>query len=139
MNASLAVDVHQLHKKYSLGWFGFKSFHALKGIDLQVPQGEVFGLLGPNGAGKTTLIKILLGIVRGNSGQARVIGLPAGSLSARRHIGYLPENLSFPAHHTAISALKLFGRLSSLPESVIKGATGSCRIVRPRGRVGEAL
>lgn len=119
MNLGLAVDVQQLHKKYSLGLFGGRSFHALKGIDLQVRHGEVFGLLGPNGAGKTTLIKILLGIVRGNSGQAQVMGLPAGSKAARRLIGYLPENLNFPSHHTAISALKLFGRLSSVSESLI--------------------
>lgn len=120
MNAATpAVDVQQLHKKYSLGWFGRKNFHALKGVDLQVRPGEVFGLLGPNGAGKTTLIKILLGIVRGNSGQAQVMGLPAGSKAARRLIGYLPENLNFPAHHTALSALRLFGRLSSVSEPLI--------------------
>ncbi len=118
-SANWVVDVHKLHKKYSLGWFGTKTFHALKGIDLCVKPGEVFGLLGPNGAGKTTLIKILLGIVRGSGGTAQVMGLPAGSRAARKLIGYLPENLSFPSHHTAISALQLFGRLSSVPESLI--------------------
>ncbi len=119
-SANWVVDVHKLHKKYSLGWFGTKTFHALKGIDLCVKPGEVFGLLGPNGAGKTTLIKILLGIVRSTGGTAQVMGLPAGSRAARKLIGYLPENLSFPSHHTAISALQLFGRLSSVPESLIE-------------------
>jgi ABC-2 type transport system ATP-binding protein len=138
--ASLAVDVHQLHKKYSLGLFGGKSFHALKGIDLQVRRGEVFGLLGPNGAGKTTLIKILLGIVRGNSGQAQVMDLPAGSKSARRLIGYLPENLNFPSHHTAISALKLFGRLSSVPEPLIVSRSQELlRLVGLEGREKELV
>lgn len=115
-----AVEVRGLHKKYALGLFGQRRFHALRGIDLEVRQGEVFGLLGPNGAGKTTLIKVLLGIVRGSSGHASVMGQPAGSKAARRLIGYLPENMQFPSHHTAVTALQLYGRLSSVPESAIR-------------------
>lgn len=118
-SAEWVVDVQQLQKKYGLGLFGGKQFHALKGVNLQVQRGEVFGLLGPNGAGKTTLIKILLGIVRGSAGTAQVMGYPAGSREARKLIGYLPENLSFPSHHTAVSALQFFGRLSSVPEQII--------------------
>lgn len=138
--ASSVVDVDRLHKKYSLGLFGTRTFHALKGIQLQVRAGEVFGLLGPNGAGKTTLIKILLGIVRGTSGQAQVMGLPAGSKAARKMIGYLPENLSFPSHHTAISALQLFGRLSSLPEKLIASrSTELLELVGLAGRERELV
>lgn len=134
------VDVQQLHKQYSLGWLGRRTFHALRGIDLQVRTGEVFGLLGPNGAGKTTLIKILLGIVRSSSGWASVMGQPAGSRSARRLIGYLPENLSFPAHHTAVSALQLFGRLSSLPESLIASRSKELlELVGLKGREKELV
>ncbi len=118
-SADWVVDVQQLQKKYGAGLLGGKQFHALKGVDLQVRRGEVFGLLGPNGAGKTTLIKILLGIVRGTGGTAEVMGFSAGSREARKLIGYLPENLSFPSHHTAVSALQFFGRLSSVPESTI--------------------
>jgi ABC-2 type transport system ATP-binding protein len=137
---SPAINVQQLQKKYSLGWFGKKSFHALKGIDLQVRPGEVFGLLGPNGAGKTTLIKILLGIVRSSSGSAQVLGLTAGCRQARRQIGYLPENLSFPAHHTSNSAMKLFGRLSSIPEGVITSRSKELlRMVGLEGREGELV
>lgn len=77
-------------------------------------------MLGPNGAGKTTLVKILLGIVRISSGQAFVLGQPAGSRSARRRIGYLPENMAFPAHQTAMGAMQLAGRLHSLPEDTIR-------------------
>lgn len=117
---SPAIDVRDLEKEYRDGWFNRKRFKALKGIDLTVQRGEVFGLLGPNGAGKTTLIKILLGIVRGTGGEARLLGETAGSKTARRRIGYLPENLNFPAHHTAITALQLYGRLSYVPDSVIK-------------------
>ncbi len=120
MTNAPAIEVRQLRKNYREGWVIRKDFHALKGIDLSVRQGEVFGLLGPNGAGKTTLIKILLGIVRKSGGDAYVLGDPAGSRQARNRIGYLPENLNFPAHHTAWRALEFYGRLSSVPESVIR-------------------
>lgn len=115
-----AIDVRQVRKVYRDGWRNHRSFEALRGVDLTVRRGEVFGLLGPNGAGKTTLIKILLGIVRCTSGQATLLGKPAGSRSARQRIGYLPENLSFPAHHTAHRALQLYGRLSRVPEALIR-------------------
>ncbi|MFN3190325.1 MAG: ABC transporter ATP-binding protein [Aureliella sp.] len=117
---SAAIDVRDLEKEYRDGLLFKKRFKALKGIDLNVKRGEVFGLLGPNGAGKTTLIKILLGIVRGTGGSAQLLGEAAGSKNARRKIGYLPENLNFPAHHTATRALYLYGRLSHVPDSEIR-------------------
>jgi ABC-2 type transport system ATP-binding protein len=120
MTDAFAIDVRQLRKQYRDGWLARKNFNALKGVDLTVRRGEVFGLLGPNGAGKTTLIKILLGIVRRTGGDAYVLGNPAGTRDARRRIGYLPENLNFPAHHTAQRAMEFYGRLSSVPESVIQ-------------------
>ncbi|GAB5403706.1 MAG: ABC transporter ATP-binding protein [Aureliella sp.] len=119
MTELAAIDVRGLEKKYQGGIFR-KGFDALKGVDFSVNQGEVFGLLGPNGAGKTTLIKVLLGIVRSTGGNASVLGSPAGSKQARQRIGYLPENLSFPAHHTATRALQLYGRLSRVEESAIR-------------------
>lgn len=124
MTDSLAIDVRQVRKAYRDGWIAKKVFEALRGVDLAVQRGEVFGLLGPNGAGKTTLIKILLGIVRCSGGEAFLLGSPAGSRIARQRIGYLPENLSFPAHHTAIRALQLYGRLSHVPEDVIRKRSG---------------
>lgn len=119
MTELAAIDVSGLEKKYRGGIFR-KGFEALKGVDFSVNQGEVFGLLGPNGAGKTTLIKVLLGIVRSTGGSARVLGNQAGSKSARERIGYLPENMSFPSHHTATRALQLYGRLSRVDEASIR-------------------
>ncbi len=140
MHESPAIDVHDLEKEYRDGIFVRKRFRALQGIDLSVKRGEVFGLLGPNGAGKTTLIKILLGIVRSTAGSASLLGDPAGSKTARRRIGYLPENLNFPSHHTAITALQLYGRLSYVPEAVIRSRSSELlELVGLAGRERELV
>ena len=140
MTDSAAIEVHGLEKEYREGLLVRKKFRALKGIDLRVNRGEVFGLLGPNGAGKTTLIKILLGIVHGTGGSASLLGQPAGSRNARKKIGYLPENLNFPSHHTAISALQLYGRLSFVPEQKIKSRSGELlELVGLAGRERELV
>ena len=139
-DASAAIDVRNLVKAYTEGLIARKTFKALKGISLQVHRGEVFGLLGPNGAGKTTLIKTLLGIVRKSSGEAYLLGNAAGSREARRKIGYLPENLSFPAHHTAMRALQFYGRLSQVPEQRIRERSAELlELVGLKGRERELV
>jgi ABC-2 type transport system ATP-binding protein len=89
---------------------------ALRGLDLEVPRGQVFGLLGPNGAGKTTLVKLLLGIAFPSAGRAVVLGRPPGHVAAKARIGYLPENHRYPAHLTGEQVLHHFGRLSGIRE-----------------------
>jgi ABC-2 type transport system ATP-binding protein len=97
-------------------------------------------LLGPNGAGKTTLIKILLGILHANRGSATVLDLSAGSKAARRKIGYLPENLIFPRHHTGRSALYFYGRLSGLGDAEIRSKeTELFQLVDLTGRQNEPV
>jgi len=110
-----AIEVHSLRKVYNSGLLRQRSIEALKGISLKVRQGEVFGLLGPNGAGKTTFIKILLGIISRTGGKASVLGHPAGSIAARRSVGYLPENMIMPRHLTGYTAMEYYGNLSNLP------------------------
>ena len=124
MTDGYAIEVENLCKTYRDGLILRRSFHALNGISLQVGYGEIFGLLGPNGAGKTTLVKLLLGIVRGTRGQARMLGLPAGDRAGRQRVGYLPENLRIPRHHTALSALELYGQMSGLSRSEIRQRSG---------------
>ena len=106
------IELRQLEKTYGAR-FGRK-VHALRGVSLEVREGEIFGLLGPNGAGKTTLVKILLGIVRRYRGSAMLLGYRAGDRRGRRRVGYLPENLTIPGHHNALSAMMLYGQLSGL-------------------------
>jgi ABC-2 type transport system ATP-binding protein len=121
---SPAIIVTDLVKTYKSGWFRPRVVTALRGVSLTVPRGEIFGLLGPNGAGKTTLIKTLLGIVRPTSGAASILEQPAGSMHARRRIGYLPENHRVPRHHTALTALEYFGGLSGLSPHTVRERRG---------------
>ena len=85
---------------------------ALDGVSLEVGRGTIFGLLGPNGAGKTTLIKILMGLVPGWEGEARVLGRPVGDAAARARIGFLPEAHRLPGYLTGRQVLRLFAMLS---------------------------
>ncbi len=100
-----ALAVRGLAKRYG-------TVQALRGVDLSVEPGELVGLLGPNGAGKSTLVKIAVGLVRPSAGTAEVAGAPAGSLAARRALGYLAELFRFPGWHTADEVLMLHQRLA---------------------------
>ena len=85
---------------------------ALDGVDVTVEEGQLVGLLGPNGAGKSTLVKIACGLVRPSGGRIDVVGAPAGSLAARRRLGYLAELFRFPAWMSADEVLALHQRLA---------------------------
>jgi ABC-2 type transport system ATP-binding protein len=100
-----ALAVRGLEKRYG-------SVTALAGVDLEVGEGELVGLLGPNGAGKSTLVKIACGLVRASGGTAHVRGEAAGSLEARRSLGYLAELFRFPGWYSADELLDLHQRLA---------------------------
>ena len=100
-----ALAVRGLRKRYG-------SVDALKGVDLEVGEGELVGLLGPNGAGKSTLVKIAVGLVRPTGGTAEVAGARAGSRDARAALGYLAELFRFPGWYTADEVLELHQRLA---------------------------
>lgn len=107
-----AVAVKGLMKRYG-------KVQALRGVDLNVPRGCIYGILGPNGAGKSTLIKSLVGTVRPDAGTAEVLGhaMPGGARPARSRIGYMPQvpalygdlsvkaNVAFFAHAHRIDSL----------------------------------
>ena len=102
---SAALAVRDLHKRYG-------STVALAGVDLEVEEGELVGLLGPNGAGKSTLVKIACGLVRPSQGAAEITGARAGSLEARKRLGYLAELFRFPGWYSADELLALHQRLA---------------------------
>ncbi len=101
-----ALAVSSLRKRY-------RATEALRGVTLEVGEGELVGLLGPNGAGKSTLTKIACGLVRPSAGTATVCGAPAGSDAARRALGYLAELFRFPGWAGADEVLTLHQRLST--------------------------
>ena len=90
----------------------FGRTEALRGVSVEVAEGEIVGLLGPNGAGKSTLAKIACGLVRPSAGSAEVAGHPAGSPPARAAVGYLAELFRFPAWASADEVLRLHQRLA---------------------------
>lgn len=96
-----AIFIQQLTKSYG-------SVQALRGVDLEVCRGEIFGFLGPNGAGKTTTIRCLLDLIRPNGGRARVLGLDPQkqSVQVRARSGYLPGELAFDGNLTVEAGLR---------------------------------
>ena len=100
-----ALAVRGLGKRYG-------RVQALDGVDLELAEGELVGLLGPNGAGKSTLVKIACGLVRQTEGTAEICGVPAGSVGARRALGYLAELFRFPGWMSGDEVLELHQRLA---------------------------
>jgi ABC-2 type transport system ATP-binding protein len=86
---------------------------ALRGVSFDVRAGEIFGLLGPNGAGKSTLIRILMDIIRADSGEVRVFG-EARHRDHLDRLGYLPEERGLYTKLTVIDVMTYFGALKGL-------------------------
>ena len=91
-----------------------KKVHALRGVDLSINKGEIFGLLGPNGAGKTTMVKILLGICYATGGGAWLYGLPVQKAKSRAKVGYLPENHRYPPFLKGRQVMEYYAKLSGM-------------------------
>ena len=107
---SAIVEIEDLRKTYDDG------FEALKGVSLDIREGEILALLGPNGAGKTTLISAVCGLIRPTGGRARVGGhdIASGFRAARSLIGLVPQEISLEPFETVWNTLRftrgLFGR-----------------------------
>ena len=99
---SIAIDIDSVTKRYG-------RLEALRGVSLQVREGEFFGLLGPNGAGKTTLISVIAGLVRASSGTVRVMGhhVVSDYRRARRALGVVPQELVFDPFFTVRETLRI--------------------------------
>jgi ABC-2 type transport system ATP-binding protein len=108
-----AIEIRDLVVRYRRGWRK-PPVTAVDGLSLDVLKGAVVGFLGPNGAGKSSTLKVLMGFHRAASGAARIFGHPAGSLEARRRIGFLPEVALYYPFLTPREALFLYGRVQGL-------------------------
>lgn len=111
-----AISVRGLRKTYGKGP-GAKQ--ALKGVDLDIPRGSIFGLLGPNGAGKSTFINILAGLVNKTEGQVSIWGWDqdANPRASRAAIGVVPQELNLDPFFTPREALELQAGLYAVPKA----------------------
>ena len=91
---------------------------ALRGVTLEVMDGEIFGLLGPNGAGKSTLVKILMTVIHATNVSGTMLGKPIGHHKTLEGVGYLPEHHRFPYYLTGKQVLHHYGLLSNVPRKV---------------------
>ncbi|MGI1662442.1 ABC transporter ATP-binding protein [Palleronia sp. KMU-117] len=113
-----AIEITGLRKTYAAS-AGEPPKEALKGIDLAIPQGSIFGLLGPNGAGKSTLINILAGLVLKTSGSVRIWGFDqdVNPRQSRASIGVMPQELNIDPFFTPRAALEVQAGLYGVPKS----------------------
>lgn len=96
--------------------------YAVRDLNLDIRQGEIFGLLGPNGAGKTTTTLMLLGLTEPTEGSAWIDGwnCTKESIAVKQIVGYLPDNVGFYGDMTGRENLRFTGRLNGLPEEVME-------------------
>ena len=113
----LAIDARALEKVYVDPERG--RVHALRGLDLDVRAGEIYGLLGPNGAGKTTTLRILASLLAPTSCTARIAGVDVQEdpLEVRRRIGFLSASTGLYPRLTARETLRYFGELHGIEPS----------------------
>ncbi|MEZ6117265.1 MAG: ABC transporter ATP-binding protein [Pirellulaceae bacterium] len=111
--AEIVVETRNLTKDYRDFW-GRQKVRALKGLDIEIRRGEIFGLLGPNGSGKSTTIKLLLGLLFPTSGEALVFNKKASDVTKNERIGYLPEESYLYKFLNAEETLDFYGRLFNM-------------------------
>ena len=110
MQGNLAIEASGLVKS-------FDGKQAVRGIDLAVPEGSIYGILGPNGAGKTTTLRMLLGIIEPDAGRRSLLGYER-PLDAAKIVGYLPEERGLYPAMTTREAIAFMGALRGLPLDV---------------------
>jgi ABC-2 type transport system ATP-binding protein len=111
--SDLAISVRGLRKSYG-------DLEAVRGIDLEVPQGEVFAFLGPNGAGKTTTVEVLEGYRERSAGEVEVLGAdPANPTRGwRERVGIVPQDCNVPPYLTVREAISLYAGYYAAPRPV---------------------
>lgn len=124
------IETHDLCKQYG---------NALRvaHLDLNVPEGSVYGFLGPNGAGKSTTLKMILGLVKPTAGSIRVLGKQmnrANRLAVLRQVGSLIESPSYYGHLTGEENLRIVQTLRGVPEKSIREVLQIVRLDGQRGK-----
>ena len=115
------IEIRSLSKSYIYSHLWTKTVTpALRSIDFDVMDNEIFALIGLNGSGKTTTIKLLLGLISIDSGEFRMFGSVKIDNNIKKKIGYLPEIPYFDKKFTPREMLKFWGSLSGMPNSILQ-------------------
>ena len=122
MEIANVIETRGLRKTFKDFWRR-PVVEAVKGLDLSVRQGEVFGLLGPNGSGKSTTIKMLLGLLHPTAGEIRVLGAAPSDTRVKARIGYLPEVSHLHPFLTPRETLMYYASLFGMAHGVAKRRT----------------
>jgi len=117
--STLVIEARDLTKTFRDFW-GRPKVHAVKGINLDVRPGEIFGLLGPNGSGKSTTIKMILGLLHPTSGHLSVLGESPRDVAVKSRMGFMPEESYLYKYLTAVEILNFYASLSGLPGNARK-------------------
>ena len=124
------IETHDLCKQYG-------NTLRVAHLDLDVPEGSIYGFLGPNGAGKSTTLKMILGLVRPTAGNIKVLGKKmdgANRLSILRQMGSLIESPSYYGHLTGEENLRIVQTLRGVPEKNIREVLQIVRLDGQRAR-----
>ena len=113
----------------------FGKVHALEGVTLQVRKGEVYGLLGPNGSGKTTLIRTLVGLVRPDAGQVRVLGRRMPDLGVLGRVGYMTQAAALYPDLSVRENVEFFAAVNGASRNVEK----ALEVVQLADRAGSVV
>ena len=113
------LELHSIHKSFRQGFWGVRT-PVLRGVDLSIEPGEVYGFLGHNGAGKSTTMKVILGLLRPERGSVTIFGEAGASERTRARIGYLGEEVGLYPSMTGPEMLSLIGDLFRLPRAVTR-------------------
>ncbi|HKW12887.1 MAG TPA: ABC transporter ATP-binding protein, partial [Candidatus Krumholzibacteria bacterium] len=113
------LELHSIHKSYRRGFWGVRT-PILKGVDLAIERGELFGFLGHNGAGKSTTMKIILGLLRPDQGHTMIFEERGSSSRARARIGYLGEEVGLYPNLNATETLVLAAELFRIPRKIAR-------------------
>jgi ABC-2 type transport system ATP-binding protein len=112
------LEIIDICKSFKTGFLNLKKIEVLKGYSIKLKKGEIFGLLGPNGAGKTTSLKIVTGLIFPDKGNIKIFGKSNKSLSARKKLGFLPENPYFYDYLTAKEFLYMASDIFAIPQKI---------------------
>ncbi len=110
----IAIRTENICKTYT-GRLSRHETSAVRMLDLEVKEGEIFGFLGPNGAGKTTTIHMLLNLIRPTSGAAYLFDRPVAETEVRRRLGYLPESVNLHTYYRGRELLNFYAALCGVP------------------------